>query len=497
MSLGKILQGLLNKTQGDIVSKTSLVGNFFGAQKPSPAEVIRLTEEERKKRALSFFGADDYGYPYPGDDAPNILVPEPLVQSPTTFVPQSTEVPQIIEAPRGQVVKGLANIILEIERINRNITNIQTALANSSAIEAKYREQIIKDKQGQIAERDKLRSQRRANRRRESVFSRMMSPVREAMSPVAAGGKSLITGLLQSTLMAFAGGIVNAFKQAKKPPINTDPIDPTKYSGDIFKDTEFIDEVNKIAKNLGMSPLDLLAVMDFETGGTFSPSIQNPKSLATGLLQFTPGTAKGLGTTTDDLKGMSRLEQLKYVEKYLKSKGLQGQSLDDVYMSVLLPAAQGAEDDDVLFTKDGGGIFGQYESPAVAKKGYEQNKSLDANNDGQITKAEAAAPVLQRRQSKYPDLQSPPPDPAGPQSSAPGTPLSSDIAAAPVKSSVSSGSRPALDLGPVARAPIVIDARVEKKLNAPQMQSGVPITDDVASIEPRLTNSGYENMFAV
>ena len=184
MSLGKILQGLLNKTQGDIVSKTSLVSKFFSAQKPSPGEVIKLTEEERKKRALSFLGADDFGYPYPGDDAPNILIPEPLVDSPTTFVPQATEVPQIIDAPRGQVVKGLANIILEIERINRNITNIQTALANSSAIEAKYREQIIKDKQGQIAERDKLRSQRRASRRRESVFGRMMSPVREAMKPV-------------------------------------------------------------------------------------------------------------------------------------------------------------------------------------------------------------------------------------------------------------------------------------------------------------------------
>ena len=63
--------------------------------------------------------------------------------------------------------------------------------------------------------------------------------------------------------------------------------------------------------------------------------------------------------------------------------------------------------------------------------------------------------------------------------------------------SVAPSSRPALDLGPVARAPVVIDARVEKKLNAPQMQSGVPITDDVASIEPRLTNSGYESMFAV
>ena len=68
---------------------------------------------------------------------------------------------------------------------------------------------------------------------------------------------------------------------------------------------------------------------------------------------------------------------------------------------------------------------------------------------------------------------------------------------APATPSFAPSSRPALNLERVAKAPVIIDARVEKKLNAPRMQSGVPITDDVASIEPRLTNSGYESMFAV
>ena len=468
MSLGKILQGLLNKTQGDIVSKTSLVSNFFGAQKPSPAEVVKLTEEERKKRALSFFGADDFGYPYPGDDAPNILIPEPLVDSPTTFVPQTTEVPQIIEAPRGQIVKGLANIILEIDRINRNITNIQTALANSSAIEAKYREQIIKDKQGQIAERDKLRSQRRASRRRESVFGRMMSPVREAMKPVTEGGKSLITGLLQSTLMAFAGGIANAFKKATTP-------DP----------------------NLGLPP----------SGGGKLPNLP-PTNTVPGQQYGDPRDDDGDGIpdrqhagTDFDIQGndefYSRIGGV--VTKVGTAQGYG--NYVDIYNQQFDVTERIEEGRDVL-VKEGDTV--QPGTPIVrgeTQTGVIHYEIRSGNVPGQYGFTNTRDPLEFLRSVTPP----PPPDPAPPQapdqagrqSSAPGTPLSSDIAAAPVMPSVAPSSRPALDLGPVARAPVVIDARVEKKLNAPQMQSGVPITDDVASIEPRLTNSGYESMFAV
>lgn len=468
MSLGKILQGLLNKTQGDIVSKTSLVSNFFGAQKPSPAEVVKLTEEERKKRALSFFGADDFGYPYPGDDAPNILIPEPLVDSPTTFVPQTTEVPQIIDAPRGQIVKGLANIILEIERINRNITNIQTALANSSAIEAKYREQIIKDKRGQIAERDKLRSQRRASRRRESVFGRMMSPVREAMKPVTEGGKSLITGLLQSTLMAFAGGIANAFKKATTP-------DP----------------------NLGLPP----------SGGGKLPNLP-PTNTVPGQQYGDPRDDDGDGIpdrqhagTDFDIQGndefYSRIGGV--VTKVGTAQGYG--NYVDIYNQQFDVTERIAEGRDVL-VKEGDTV--QPGTPIVrgeTQTGVIHYEIRSGNVPGQYGFTNTRDPLefLRSVTPPPPPDPAPPqaPDPAGRQSSAPGTPLSSDIAAAPVMPSVAPSSRPALDLGPVARAPVVIDARVEKKLNAPQMQSGVPITDDVASIEPRLTNSGYESMFAV
>lgn len=65
---------------------------------------------------------------------------------------------------------------------------------------------------------------------------------------------------------------------------------------------EFVLKVRDIAKRLQM-PTEganwLMACMAFETGETFSPTIKNGAgSGATGLIQFMPKTAIGLGTTT-------------------------------------------------------------------------------------------------------------------------------------------------------------------------------------------------------
>ena len=68
---------------------------------------------------------------------------------------------------------------------------------------------------------------------------------------------------------------------------------------------EFQQKVDAIEKRLKMEPGSLLAVMNFETGGTFDPAVKNRAgSGATGLIQFMPSTAKGLGTSTDALAKM-------------------------------------------------------------------------------------------------------------------------------------------------------------------------------------------------
>ncbi len=145
----------------------------------------------------------------------------------------------------------------------------------------------------------------------------------------------------------------------------------------------FRDEVVKIAQRINANPLFLLAVMSFETGGTFSPSIRSAAgSGATGLIQFMPATARSLGTTTAALAGMSAIAQLAFVEKYFKQFKKPLTTLEDTYMAVLFPVAIGKGSSFVLFRKN-----------SIA---YRQNQPLDINDDGSVTAGEATAMVRRR-----------------------------------------------------------------------------------------------------
>lgn len=134
-----------------------------------------------------------------------------------------------------------------------------------------------------------------------------------------------------------------------------------------------------IAADCGMDPNHLMAAMAFETGETFSPSIKNGRSSATGLIQFMAATAKHLGTTTAALAAMSVEEQLSYVGKYFRPWRGKLRTLSDVYMAILWPKAIGKPESYVLWPKG---------TPA-----YAVNRGLDANKDGAVTKAEAAQKV--------------------------------------------------------------------------------------------------------
>ena len=158
----------------------------------------------------------------------------------------------------------------------------------------------------------------------------------------------------------------------------------------VKSDTGFQKAVTGSAKRLGVSEDYLYAVMNFETGGSFDPAQRNMAgSGATGLIQFMPATARGMGTSTDALSKMNRVQQMKYVEQYLKDAGVKsGASLSDLYMSVLFPAAVGKGEDFVLFGK--GAMSG------FTGRAYDQNKGLDKDSSGSITKAEASQKVLSK-----------------------------------------------------------------------------------------------------
>lgn len=142
---------------------------------------------------------------------------------------------------------------------------------------------------------------------------------------------------------------------------------------------EFRVRVREIGGNLNIDPSWLMAVMGFETGYTFSSSIKNPGSSATGLIQFVSSTAKSLGTTTAQLARMSPVQQLDYVEKYFNQYKGRINNLGDCYMAVFWPAAIGKPDSYVIAT-----------SPSRV---YNANAGLDVNRDGTITRGEAVSRV--------------------------------------------------------------------------------------------------------
>jgi hypothetical protein len=130
----------------------------------------------------------------------------------------------------------------------------------------------------------------------------------------------------------------------------------------------FLDKVKLISTKLGINPSFLMMAMFKETGGTFSPSIKNPTSSATGLIQFMEATAKRLGTTTAKLRAMSALDQLDFVYKYfLPFKG-RLKSFPDVYLAIFYPAGIGKSD--------------SWRFPNWV---YKANRGIDLNKDGILT----------------------------------------------------------------------------------------------------------------
>ncbi len=141
---------------------------------------------------------------------------------------------------------------------------------------------------------------------------------------------------------------------------------------------EFLREMEGVAQRVGARPEDLMAVMALESNRTFSPSVRNGDTGATGLIQFMPSTARGLGTTTDALAGMTATEQLPYVERYLAPRRGHIGNLEGLYTSILY----GSPQDDpgrVLWSR--------------GTEAYGDNHGLDRNRDGRITAGEAADSV--------------------------------------------------------------------------------------------------------
>jgi hypothetical protein len=145
---------------------------------------------------------------------------------------------------------------------------------------------------------------------------------------------------------------------------------------------EFALKVTDICNQLNIKPEWLMFVMWFES--KLNPQAVNPISGSTGLIQFMPSTARGLGTTTDVLKRMSNVQQLDYVLAYLRPYKGRMKTWVDVYLAVFYPKAMG--NPNFVITSD-----------IVAK----QNKIFDLNKDLDISVKEIETALRKQIPEKY------------------------------------------------------------------------------------------------
>lgn len=142
----------------------------------------------------------------------------------------------------------------------------------------------------------------------------------------------------------------------------------------------------RAANFIRIDPAWLASVINFETGGTFSPSIENAAgSGAVGLIQFMPQTAKALlGTATEAdavarLKSMTFSQQLELVKQYFTPYVGKLHSLEDTYLAVFYPAFIGKPDSAILG-----------HAPSAI---YTQNAGFDVGGKGFITKEDITAKI--------------------------------------------------------------------------------------------------------
>ena len=168
---------------------------------------------------------------------------------------------------------------------------------------------------------------------------------------------------------------------------STSIMNNAKPSGNFTKDKA--ESIARVARNIGVDPNHLASVISFETGGSFNPAAKNPKSSATGLIQFMSGSGgtkgKYYGMNRDQFSSLSFDDQMKYVEKYYKDRDARFKPGNEKNNSV-------------------GDVYG-----AVTGYGYKQgteayrlNRVWDSNKNGVVEKGEMVQnPDFKRHQKGY------------------------------------------------------------------------------------------------
>ncbi len=156
----------------------------------------------------------------------------------------------------------------------------------------------------------------------------------------------------------------------------------------LVNNPQFLARTEQVVSNIGVGVTrdDLLTMMNFETARTMDPKIKNPHGSASGLIQFIEPTAKGLGTSTAELRNMSGLKQLDYVEQYFKNvirevSPISGKlnGFSDLYRAIFWPAAIGKGPEYIFASRSQSAAYIVSQNPGFAKdyNGFITNRSFE------------------------------------------------------------------------------------------------------------------------
>jgi hypothetical protein len=329
-----------------------------------------------------------------------------------------------------RIFGGLSQQLSSLQRYVRQVTSTLRAIAVEKTKQQSIIERLYRQEKENRTEMVRLQPERQVERVEDSeedssgLVSTFLRILREVMStisrvldvitngfrriigvmrrlaPVAIGllrALPLLIGILRRHPAVLIGGLIgSAFQylrgreneQPREIPTpapraeplpnqpagpRAEPGTPERASQETTPSGDFMSEVNRVSARFGVDPLDMLAVMRAES--RLDPTAQNPRSRATGLIQFIPQTATALGTTVEEIREMSAAQQMRLVERYFQMVGLpHGASAGTLYAYVYLPgrARSAVSRGDGVLSRD-------------PENYYTANRILDHNRDGVIT----------------------------------------------------------------------------------------------------------------
>ena len=313
-----------------------------------------------------------------------------------------------------ELVKGIQESIQIMEQDIGNITNYFIIQQESREKQLEAREQELA-KQEDLAQKQVDEQEKDLGGKRDRTF---MESLRQGVANVAQESSgTLITAGAAIGLNALSS--LTGFAEGGDPPINKPALvgeqgpevfipktSGTIIPNDVLKDKtfklsgasknligdnkEFLSGIQKIADKHNIKAAELLGLIASESG--FKGDALNETTGAGGLIQFKPEIAKEFGTTVDDIRGMSLVDQLPLIDRYLSKNLPKNATTSQLYGSVFMPFyANRGPDFQLLGSGDQFDDGEKINSNIRAK--YERNSGLDLDGDGFISVGELGSRI--------------------------------------------------------------------------------------------------------